>query len=127
PWPSASPGSISPIAYANSGSERTADTQRRRSMNRSSVSSADPAVTVRGSSAMPHLGHVPGPIWTTSGCIGQVYSSRLLAAVTSECSWSIVLAPFITANDGPRQALQLLVHAAAVEAGVLRAGATAQD
>ena len=23
--------------------------------------------------AMPHFGQVPGPSWTTSGCIGQVY------------------------------------------------------
>ena len=25
-----------------------------------------------GSSAMPHFGQVPGPIWRTSGCMGQV-------------------------------------------------------
>src|SRR5206468_3075633 len=25
------------------------------------------------SSGIPHLGHFPGPAWTTSGCIGHVY------------------------------------------------------
>jgi hypothetical protein len=33
------------------------------------------AATVAGSSAMPHLGQEPGPIWRTSGSIGQVYST----------------------------------------------------
>jgi hypothetical protein len=37
------------------------------------VSSAS-AVTVRSSSAIPHRGHTPGPLLTTSGCMGQVYS-----------------------------------------------------
>ena len=32
------------------------------------------AVTVRGSSAMPHRGQAPGPCCTICGCIGQVYS-----------------------------------------------------
>ena len=33
------------------------------------------ALTVTGSSAIPHFGHDPGPICRTSGCIGQVYSA----------------------------------------------------
>ena len=32
---------------------------------------------MRGSSAMPQMGHVPGPGRTTSGCIGQVYSAAV--------------------------------------------------
>ena len=33
-----------------------------------------------GSSAIPHLGHAPGPGCRTSGCIGQVYSDAAGAA-----------------------------------------------
>ena len=33
-------------------------------------------VTVRGSSAMPQMGQVPGSERTISGCMGQVYSVR---------------------------------------------------
>jgi hypothetical protein len=32
-------------------------------------------VTVRGSSAMPQIGHAPGRSWTISGCMGQVYDT----------------------------------------------------
>ena len=32
-----------------------------------------------GSSAMPHLGQLPGPIWLTSGAMGQMYSTALSA------------------------------------------------
>src|SRR5271165_3834662 len=35
------------------------------------------AVTSRGSSAMPQIGHEPGASRTICGCIGQVYSMRL--------------------------------------------------
>ena len=38
------------------------------------------AVTVRGSSAMPQIGQVPGPSRTICGCMGQVYSMRSVAA-----------------------------------------------
>lgn len=31
-----------------------------------------------GSRVMPHLGQVPGPIWRTSGCMGQVYSAAAI-------------------------------------------------
>ena len=49
-------------------------TQKRRRMSRSSAFSSSPAVTVRGSNAMPHLGQLPGESCTTSGCMGQVHS-----------------------------------------------------
>ena len=48
--------------------------QKRRFMAGSSGSMSS-AVTLTGSRAMPHFGHVPGPIWRISGCIGQVYST----------------------------------------------------
>ena len=35
------------------------------------------ASTVRGSSAMPQIGQAPGASRTISGCIGQVYSTRV--------------------------------------------------
>ena len=35
---------------------------------------------VRGSSAMPQIGHEPGSERTISGCIGQVYSIRVAGA-----------------------------------------------
>src|SRR5664279_686080 len=40
------------------------------------------AVTSRGSSAMPHIGQLPGPGRTICGCIGHVYSVCLAGAVT---------------------------------------------
>ena len=45
-----------------------------------------PAVTVRGSSAMPQIGHEPGPGRTICGCMGQVYSVRVAASGTSGSS-----------------------------------------
>src|SRR6266536_3145844 len=56
------------------GAARTALTQKRRDMSRSSRLSSPSRVTVRGSNAMPQIGHVPRPFRTISGCIGQVYS-----------------------------------------------------
>src|ERR1700692_3476747 len=54
---------------------------RRMSIYSGFTSSTFATVKVAGSNAMPHLGHEPGPIWRTSGCIGQVYSTP--AAVIS--------------------------------------------
>ena len=65
-----------PIAIASSGAVSTTPTQNRRVMSRSSGFSSAAAVTVRGSSAMPQIGHDPGSGRTISGCIGQVYSVR---------------------------------------------------
>ena len=64
---------ISLIASASTGTVSARLTQKRRVMSTSSgfgLSSAASGST--GSSAMPHLGQWPGPIWRTSGCIGQV-------------------------------------------------------
>src|ERR1700722_11961672 len=69
-----------PIAIASKGAVRTTPTQKRRVMFRSSGFSSGPAVTVRGSSAMPQMGHEPGSERMISGCMGQVYSVR--AAIT---------------------------------------------
>ena len=67
------PANISASKIADAGTL----SQNRRSMSVYSglTSSADSRVKLTGSSAMPHLGHEPGPICRTSGCIGQVYST----------------------------------------------------
>ena len=64
------------IAIAMSGAVSTTPTQNRRVMSRSSGFSCSTAVTVRGSRAMPQIGHEPGWLRTISGCMGQVYSVR---------------------------------------------------
>ncbi len=46
--------------------------QKRLVMPLSSESSSSSSVNVSGSRAMPHLGHIPGPICLTSRSIGQV-------------------------------------------------------
>jgi hypothetical protein len=42
-------------------------------MSRSSGLASSSADTVRGSSAMPHMGQAPGASRTICGCIGQVH------------------------------------------------------
>ena len=44
----------------------------RRAMSTSSGLPSSSIEMSAGSSAIPHFGQVPGPIWRTSGCIGQV-------------------------------------------------------
>jgi hypothetical protein len=56
-----------------SGTLSAAPIQNRRVMSRSSGSGPSAPVAVRGSSAMPQIGHVPGPSRTICGCIGQVH------------------------------------------------------
>src|SRR5579864_5398673 len=75
-----------PIAIASSGAVSTTPTQKRRVMSRNSGFSSAAAVTVRGSSAMPQIGHEPGSERTISGCIGHVYSVRVDAAGSSGSS-----------------------------------------
>ena len=72
-----------PIAIAISGAVSARLTQKRRVMSRSSGLSSADAVTVRGSRAMPQIGHEPGAGRTISGCMGQVYSVRVEATGTS--------------------------------------------
>ncbi len=69
------------IASKNTGRDNTTPTQKRllMSINSSFFSSTS---TVRGSSAMPHFGQLPGLSCTISGCIGQVYSVRLASCGT---------------------------------------------
>ena len=69
-----------PISSAKIGAVSTAPTQQRRVMSRSSGLSPVSAVASTGSSDMPHRGQLPGPIWRTWGCIGQVYSTGLCPA-----------------------------------------------
>lgn len=74
------------MAIARKGAVRITATQNLRVMSRSSGFSSTAAVTVRGSSAIPQIGHEPGSERTISGCIGQVYSVRVLATGTSGSS-----------------------------------------
>ena len=59
----------------NGNRKRDADPEAARHAESSGFSSSD-ALTVRGSRAMPQIGHEPGSERTISGCIGQVYSIR---------------------------------------------------
>src|SRR5258708_29587468 len=74
------------IAITMSGAVRARLIQKRRVMSRSSGFSSAAAVTVRGSSAMPQIGHEPGAGRTISGCMGQVYSVRVEATGVSDSS-----------------------------------------
>src|SRR6266567_7414700 len=74
------------IAITISGALRITPTQKRRVISRSSGFSSTAAVTVRGSRAMPQMGHDPGSERTISGCMGQVYSVRVDAMGTSGSS-----------------------------------------
>src|SRR5277367_1148174 len=69
------PGNIATIAMASSGAVRARLIQKRWVISRSSGFSSSVAEIVRGSSAMPQMGHDPGLGRTISGCIGQVYST----------------------------------------------------
>src|SRR5258706_15587133 len=62
--------SMLPMAIARSGAGGARLIQNRRVMSRSSGLSSS-TVTLRGSSAMPHIGQFPGSVLTISGCIGQ--------------------------------------------------------
>ena len=72
------PGRTSEIMKARIGSVSASETRKRRIMSSSSGLPASSRLTVTGSSAMPHFGHAPGPIWRTSGSIG----TRVLARVS---------------------------------------------
>src|SRR5579872_1050910 len=70
------PPPMESIASASSGAVRmTAATKRRFMSAYSGFGGASSVVNSAGSRAMPHFGHDPGPIFRTSGCIGQVYST----------------------------------------------------
>src|SRR5215469_18342679 len=75
-----------PIAITSSGAVSTTPIQKRRVISRSSGFSSVVAVTVRGSSAIPQIGHEPGSDRTISGCIGHVYSVRVVGSGLSGSS-----------------------------------------
>ena len=64
------------MAIRINGAVSTALTQKRLVMSTSSEfsSPSSGAVIVRGSSAIPQMGQLPGASRTISGCIGHVYS-----------------------------------------------------
>src|SRR4029077_16181975 len=62
------------MAIRTIGALKITPTQNRRVISISSGLASSSRVTVRGSSAMPHIGHDPGSGRTISGCIGQTYS-----------------------------------------------------
>ena len=72
-----------PIAIARSGVVRATPIQKRLVIARNSGFSSAAVATLRGSSAMPQMGHDPGSPRTISGCIGQVYSVRVGASGSS--------------------------------------------
>ena len=80
--------SIPPMLITSNGIVSVVPIQNRSRMLRSSMSSSSgaPAAVVRGSRAMPQMGHGPGLSETTSGCIGQTYS---VFALTSSGSRAI--------------------------------------
>src|SRR5215831_12772469 len=63
------------MAINSSGSVNTALAQNRRRISTSSGFSSAVRVTVRGSRAIPQIGHDAGASLTISGCIGQVYAT----------------------------------------------------
>ena len=63
------------IARVATGRVKTRLTQNRRVIRRSSRSvSSGESFGRSGSSVMPHWMQFPGPLWRTSGCIGQTYT-----------------------------------------------------
>ena len=65
---------IGDIASTTSGIDSATPIHSRRVRSRNSESSASP-VPATGTSAMPHLGQLPGCGLRISGCMGQVYSA----------------------------------------------------
>src|SRR5215204_5495973 len=65
---------ISNMARRNTGMVSGTEIRNRRIMSIYSGSGPSSNVISFGSSAIPQIGQLPGPIWTISGCIGQVYS-----------------------------------------------------
>src|SRR6516164_4062348 len=90
------PVNISTIETATNGNARTTLTQKRRLIIRSSAFSSGPGsdVNIRGSRAIPQIGHAPGLSLTTSGSIGQMYSTF------PELSPGPWLGPCVDAGDG---------------------------
>ncbi len=76
------------IPRTNTGTVNTTATVKRRFMSTYSgfgCSEGASNENEAGSSAIPHLGHDPGPVWRTSGCIGHVYSMFAGGGGASTC------------------------------------------
>ena len=72
---------ISAMAISSSGKVNAQLTQNRRVISCNSSLGSSSAENVRGSSAMPQMGHAPGARVTISGCMGHVYSPPAAAAL----------------------------------------------
>src|SRR4029079_4370171 len=68
-------GIISAIAKIITRSAGPRLIQKRLDMSRSSGFGRSSKVTILGSNAMPQMGQAPGSVETTSGSIGQMYST----------------------------------------------------
>src|SRR5205809_2553553 len=69
------PPAMSAMVTATTGAASNAAIQNRLVMSTSSGLGVSSALTVRGSSAIPQIGHDPGASRTICGCIGHVYST----------------------------------------------------
>ena len=106
------PGITSASITTRIGAVSTSDHVNRRVMSSSSGLRSS-SVTVRGSSAIPQMGHAPGASRTISGCIGQVQSVRVAGARRRRLERHAAL------RTGARPDLSHLgVHRARVLAGV---------
>ena len=76
---------MSAIARISSGPPSIVPKRNRHVKSRCSGSGVSSSVAAVGSSAMPHFGQVPGPIRSTSGCMGQVYFTPATASIASVC------------------------------------------
>ena len=60
------------MSSTTTGTVSAAPIHSRRVMSTSSSFGPWSSVGASGSSAMPQIGQLPGPVWRTSGCMGQV-------------------------------------------------------
>jgi hypothetical protein len=75
-WPSGSPGIIAPMARAKSGTVSAALTRSVAACRRARGRRPPSATGVRGSSAMPQIGQLPGPGARSRGASGRSRSRR---------------------------------------------------
>jgi len=91
-------GKKSVIVTSKMGTVSAAQTQNRLVMSRSSGFFSSAALTVRGSRAMPQIGHGPGSSRTICGCMGQVYSIFVAGSAARTGSSAI---PHLGQSPGP--------------------------
>jgi hypothetical protein len=61
-----------PISNASTGTVNASPTQDRLVMSMRSAFGSASVEATSGSSVMPQIGQLPGPIWRICGCIGHV-------------------------------------------------------